>query len=509
MVEVRISDEVTDVLAALATLVEHRDELPHGPEFWHSLERMLRDGSYRFITGNDGPGGPVVVAGILTFFWQPMRDDHLLAIESLWVREDNLPALLPVVRTLIELSQRLDFAGVCLTETSTNAVRAVRELRGRQELDGYPVSLGRPPLQKRGNPSPIWSAFSDEAITDRAFISVPAVLVATRKVKVDISGQEYSGAGPLYRGEGRKVSRYWNCVDLNALAEVHFAEGFRAGSRRFPEGSTAPFHGTIAEQLLHQGYVGQGAISLTTSFEVARAYALSTGVSNYAEGLVFTIDAERLRQQTTIFDATATLAAACPWIPYETWTPLRHLVLALRTDLHAAGHILEECYLETMQRARAGIGSLAPRPDLLGDVAPEVRAALEIAGVRRDELERMYDAFLEFAEFATQRVGTVDELHPTDDHQDGYTVTTHRVGPLAYFEMFRQVQQPLDARMKRAEREGDMHAHPGWDTTAFGYIAKTARDEECFVAGAIPGECILEAQVVTRSGHLGPCIRPS
>jgi hypothetical protein len=34
-----------------------------------------------------------------------------------------------------------------------------------------------------------------------------------------------------------------------------------------------------------------------------------------------------------------------------------------------------------------------------------------------------------------------------------------------------------------------------------GYISKTARDDECFAAGGIPGEFIVEAHVIDRMGR--------
>lgn len=103
----------------------------------------------------------------------------------------------------------------------------------------------------------------------------------------------------------------------------------------------------------------------------------------------------------------------------------------------------------------------------------------------------MHNVFEEFAEYAQQRIGSVDDLHA--DSQGGYTVETHRVGPMAYFEVFARIVDAL-----RAERPD---AEPGWDTTPMGYIAKTARDDECFAAGSVPGEFIVEACVVDCMGR--------
>jgi hypothetical protein len=319
------------------------------------------------------------------------------------------------------------------------------------------------------------SAFSAAPIASSAFLSLPAMLVHIRKAEIELDGCEYTGSGPLYRGEGRlKCAPHWDCNDLGALAAVHFGKGFHARPRALPTGSAAPFGGTIAEQLLHQGYVGQGAVSLSTSFEVAAMYATHAGRRD--EALVFTVDTERLRKRAPIFDAAATLAAACPWIPPQAWTPLRRVVQALWTDLTAAGRFLERCYEETFERAVIGAGSLAPRPDVISYLSPDARAAVTAARISADELTQLHDVFEEFAEFALQRIGVVDELHLSNE--GGYSAETQRVGPMAYF----VVANILDALL-----EASQDADPGWDKTAFGYIAKTVRDDECFVAGAGTG----------------------
>ncbi|MGH6904057.1 MAG: hypothetical protein ACREIR_15090, partial [Geminicoccaceae bacterium] len=114
-------------------------------------------------------------------------------------------------------------------------------------------------------------------------------------------------------------------------------------------------------------------------------------------------------------------------------------------------------------------------------------------------LVSVHGAFEEFAEFAQQRIGGVDDLHV--DSRGGYTVETHRVGPMAYFEVFARILDDL-----RAARPD---AAAGWDTTPLGYIAKTVRDDECFAAGSVPGELIIEAHVINRAGRPGRRITPT
>ncbi len=490
MLQVRISDEPEDVLRVISALAEHLNELPCGPGLAQNLKRIVTDGSYRLVIGDDGRGGPLSVAGVITFFLQPMAETNVLAVEAMWFRDDELEAQLPVWRMLVTFSQKLEFGGVCVSPKSTNAANAFRQLTELATLDSCPITIGSLALQKVGNPSPVHSAFSEDLIADKLFFSVPVVIVNTRKVQIELDGREYVGSGPMYRGEGRlSFLPHWECADLDALAAVHFTKGFYARPRELPARSAAPFGGTIAEQLLHQGYIGQGAVSLSTSFDVAASYATHAGQRQ--EALVFVVDSEALARHTHIFDAMATLSAACPWIPPETWGPLRRVVKALWTDLGAAGHFLQRCYEDSFERARIGVGSFAPAPNLNSYLSERASAKLRTAKVKDTELENVYRAFNEFAEFALQRIGSVDELHM--DSVGGYEVETHRVDPMAYFEVFARILDALRAARPDAE--------PGWDTTPFGYIAKTARDYECFAAGTVPGKFIIEARVVDRLGR--------
>jgi hypothetical protein len=324
MLQVRISDDRATVVRVLSALVEHIDELLCGSWLAESLVQITQDDSYRFVAADDEHSGPLAAAGVITFFLQPMAETHVLAVEALWFRDDEFAAQLPVWQALVAFSQRMEFGGVCISSRSTNAAKGLRELAERGALDGCPVTVSQLPLQKQGNSSPVRSTFSNDAITAAAFISLPAVVVHTRKTQIDLSGREYVGSAPLYRGEGRlECLPHWKCDTLDELAAQHFAKGFYARPRTLPAGSTVPFGGTIAEQLLHQGYVGQGAVSLSTSFQVAATYA--NHACERKEALVFTVDTERLARHTKIFDSTATLSAACPWIPREAWVSLRRM----------------------------------------------------------------------------------------------------------------------------------------------------------------------------------------
>jgi len=69
----------------------------------------------------------------------------------------------------------------------------------------------------------------------------------------------------------------------------------------------------------------------------------------------------------------------------------------------------------------------------------------------------------------------------------------------AYFVAFDEVRLNLKAAWRL--NQFSVHNHPGWDLSPFGYVTKTIRDKEFFSDGDVPGECILEAAVVDRTGR--------
>ena len=191
MLQVRISDDPADMVKVLNAFAEHADELPCGPGLAQNLQRVVQDGSYRFLLAEEDDGDSLSVAGMITFFLQPMADTHMLAVEALWLSTDDLTRQLPLWQLLIQFAQRLEFGGVCITSMSTNAAATLQELVKRGSLDGCPVTVDRLPLQKEGNSSAVHSAFSDNPIEGSAFISLPAVVIHTRKAQVDLSGREF------------------------------------------------------------------------------------------------------------------------------------------------------------------------------------------------------------------------------------------------------------------------------------------------------------------------------
>jgi hypothetical protein len=487
--DVRITDDIADVMTVVSTLVEHLEEMPRPEQLGLTLSRMLEDGTYRFFIARSDTDGSVVACGIVTFFTLPMADDHVLGVEALWLREDDRSVEDLVWTALINFARKLQFRGILVSEYSINRRPVLERLLRAGNVQGYPVHAERFWLQKVGNVDPVFTSFCESSVRGAVFSSVPVVAIGTRMYVIDVDGVEYQGSEPLYRGEGRLVRpNHWTCSDVFELAEIVSRNGIAPRTRELPPQSHEAFTGTIAEQLLHQGYVGQGAISLSMSFDIATRYAIHAG--EHDVGLVFTIDPDRLRKRTRIFSASETLARACPWIPLSAWSGLTAIVQALQDDLVAAGRLLEACHKEAWKRAKVGAGSLQPAPDLMSHLSGTAQKALSAAGIGVPHLAEVYRVFEEFAEFAQDRVGSVDTIHV--EHGDPDRVQTERVEPMAYFLVFDRIVDVLE------EARPDWAV--GWDNTVYGYIAKTFRDAELFTAGEIPGDAITACHVVKTTG---------
>ena len=67
-------------------------------------------------------------------------------------------------------------------------------------------------------------------------------------------------------------------------------------------------------------------------------------------------------------------------------------------------------------------------------------------------------------------------------------------GPVGYYGAFRSVQERLCDVQASATDEN--RRSPGWQTTPFGYVAKTCRDREFFSTGPVPADCVVDATFV-------------
>jgi hypothetical protein len=484
-VDLRITEDAVDVLTVVTTIIDHAGEMPRPESVHELLSRSMTDGSYRFFLGRDDVG-QVVSCGVVTFMTLPMAEDHVLAVELLWVHGGDGEVEDLVWRALIKFAQRLDFRGVVISRYSVNNEETLSNLLQGGAVEGCPVAVEELWLQKVGNVDPVTTAFCVDEVTGAVFRSVPVAAIGTRSYFIDVAGVEYESDGPLYRGDGRL--NHWACNDLRDLARTVRARGISPRPREFPRGSDKEFEGTIAEQLLHQGYVGQGAVSLSASFAIAARYATHGG--NRPAGLVVKVDPHKLRTCTRVFSAEGTLARACPWIPSDAWSQFTRIVQALEGDLVTAGKLMETWHEEAWRRAEIGLGSLLPPPDLVSAMPRQAQEALSSRSIDDQDLLRAFAVFEEFAEYAQGRIGSVDSIQLGEGGSD--QVDTQRVDPMAYFLVFDEIHDAI------GEARPDWEV--GWDDTPYGYIAKTFRDSEVLVAGAIPAQAITDCYVVRPDG---------
>jgi hypothetical protein len=381
----------------------------------------------------------------------------------------------------------MDFHGVCVSERSVNTPSALQELVSRGELDGAPVGQGTILLQ--ADVQGIYSAFSDGPLGTAAFLA-PCVRIFTLLLPVDLAGCPCADDGPFYRGEGRIVNvPYWQCRDLDELGLWFMQHGFSARG-------VGQFTGTVQEQILQQGYVNQPTVSLTKSFDVAAHYA--TNGNTREQAVVFTIDGARLRRHGEIYDSFATMVKHCNWMLPGEFETLR---LAVKTlGVLKAGRFLAKCYEQSKLRVeRYGHlpEVLAPKVDWSTYVDKDDLERLTRAEITEAALNGLRNAFETFWMFALGQIGSVDTITLGSEEREE-RVDTRPAGHFGYYIGFLQVEELLKAALEGQTAD---HRQPGWDLTAFGYLAKTCRDEEFFSTGLILGDCVVKATVVDGGGR--------
>lgn len=186
--DVRITDDVAEVMTVASTLVEHLEDMPRPKQLGPALPRMLEDGTYRFFVARSDSDGSVVACGVVSFFTLPMADDHVLAVEALWLREDDRSVEELVWKAMIDFTRSLDFRGVLISEYSVNRRAVLQRLLQAGTIQGCPVSTERFYLQKVGNVDPVHTSFSENSVRGAVFHSVPAVAIGTRMYVIDVDG---------------------------------------------------------------------------------------------------------------------------------------------------------------------------------------------------------------------------------------------------------------------------------------------------------------------------------
>jgi len=251
------------------------------------------------------------------------------------------------------------------------------------------------------------------------------------------------------------------------------------------------FDGTLGEQLLHQGYVDQGTVSLTTSAEVAEIYARA-GTKRPA-GVVFELDVAGLNRNAPVYDGMKTLRNHCDWMFQSEHETIERSLQVL--GIRAGGPFLETLYAVSHDRVATGI---TEREAIAGGASSRLTA---IPNELRDQLGGVIespalDGTIQSLEaywmYALGQVGSVDTI----DARTGEATKVRSLvrEPFLFERTFRDVHDQLDAALRTHKSEPDRRR--GWDLTAFGYMAKTILDRELFTSGGVPPEFIRSATIV-------------
>lgn len=282
-------------------------------------------------------------------------------------------------------------------------------------------------------------------------------------VRHEWSGVTSESASPLYRGEGRlEMDGAWSCASHEALADHLRKVGF---ATRDPESA---FAGTLADHILQQGYVNRNTVSLTESFEVARTYALAGGRNS--RGVVFTVDRIRLSRAGPVYDSFTSMTQSLGWFFQSEFAFLVDLVQTL--GVRDAGVFLDRIAWETRRRVETGRDLVTPQADWAGMLPAEIRHRIRGMKIQPEGLDSLYHAFRGF-----------------------WLLLVRDAGPVGYYGAFRSVQERLCDVQASATDEN--RRNPGWQTTPFGYVAKTCRDREFFSTGPVPADCIVGAVLVS------------
>jgi hypothetical protein len=310
-----------------------------------------------------------------------------------------------------------------------------------------------------------WSAFTGQ--TSKRAMSVDCLRILPR-IEISIAGVAYDGDGPLYRGEGRASEfPYADCADLNAMIERVFSEGFRARV-------DGTFSGTLLDQIRQQGYVPNPTLSLTSSFDAAVVYATARGTEKQRDrGAVFSINPKRLRELGTVWSSFASMQHGTQVFLSAEPDAIVHLVQSC-ANLQAAGQLLERISHAVTRRASEFQRSPTFQPSIRNYMDGEDWSFGEKA-IGSEPFEALCSAF----EF----LAPIQLASPTEQV----------VARGAYGFAFAHALPELTCTLKGST---GVHRNPGWDTTIFGYIAKTCRDQEFFSSGSIPPEAITDAVIV-------------
>jgi hypothetical protein len=461
------------------------DDLQRG--FGGSIQAYCDSSDYVFLIGfpdsdlpvGGEPASDLCAMAIYSVYELPMACRAVLGVEALALLPVEFEEHLTFLRHLAGIARAGDLLGVLLRKSTVLKGGLFFELVRRGHLDQEPIGPTSPWMMRRASAG-VWSAFADGAIPDRVFQCAPSLCIVTESLVPDTSGRTYDAARPLYRGEGRSTCDDWSFESLEQVAAHLRTVGFAARS-------SEPFEGTVTEQILHQGYVPQGTVSLSESFDICASYATHAGQRD--AGIVFTIDPERLRAHGPIWDAYATLDYQCDWFLGSDLETLTAIVSVL--GLKEAGEFLARCHAGTRERVASVGGGDFAGPINWNDYLTGGLPRLLAAGLEQGPLETLHSSLELYWMRALGQFSAEDVIHTQADVEP--VVEERRLPVFGYEPAFAEAE-------RRLRSEALAPADPGWDLTAFGYIAKTCRDREFLSTGPIPPDCITGVAAVRVDG---------
>jgi len=399
--------------------------------------------------------------GLAGAYLLPFTGEIVLCVEAAWFLDDDPEAHSFIWRSLLGEALDMEFSSLCVIPATTTHTPQPPPKGG--PWSDYGVVRNKNCLLKAPLPG-AWSAYFGIASPKAAFADCLRILP---QVAIDLTGREYTGPKPLFRGEGRvNAGPYLGCSSLYEVAKYIFDKGFSARA----EGN---FAGIVPHQIMHQGYVPSPTVSLTASFEVAAQYATRRGQRDAA--LVFEIDPERVRKSGPIWDTFATLqSCGSSWVESDWGTTIKFLNAI--ADLQISGKLLQGISEGIQEYASARHESLTNRP--YSEFVPRAVWDQAKSVLEEEEIEQLC---------------TICELYLTFHNTPEGLVASSR-----YAASFLTVHQKLIEALEGASEE---YRNPGWDATVFGYFAKTCRDMEFLSTGPIAGSCVSRAWIINREGQ--------
>jgi len=423
--------------------------------------------------------GAIQAIGLVTVGEQPMAESALLLVEALWVTDERPEAACTWAAAVMAKAAAMDVEGVILAADAPGTAA----LTAAGSVSGHPVLVEPVPL--RYAVAGLFTAFSASPTTT-ALVTPRCTYLCNRNRLGALAGVRNDEAEAFFRGEGRlSVPPWWHFADLHELA-AHFKV------RGFPTRAAGTFDGGVQAQLLQQGYVNQGTASMSRSFDVAAWYATNGGTQ---PGVVFRIDAATLRARGPVFDAWLTLLAHSEAMMGRDDVLTFARIVRTLGPLDAGRCLAHwDAVAQALVRQTGGLLRGGPAFSVGDYVEPALADRLRTSGIDGAAMEHLLRALETHAQrsatpFAMARTIEVLPGGKTRDVllRHGYAVAFGLALPAL--------------RAALAGQPGD-HRQPGWDLTAFGYMAKTCRDQEVFSSGAIPGHAIVDA-VVVKAGFDG------